>query len=140
MPEEKYDPQEQRRRAIEAAPPQTSDAQIVREENARRFRAESERLQAERAEQERYQRERAERHAALARQEDDAIRAKIFMRVLQAEEARAKAQAEVPPVPHSSSYRNEQLEQEQAAGRRALLKHAGRSEPAAKEGVPGFKP
>jgi len=51
-----------------------------------RFRAESERIQAEQAAQERRQRDRMAKHEALARQEDDAIRAKIFARYLRAEE------------------------------------------------------
>src|SRR5262249_31527199 len=51
-----------------------------------RFRAESERIQGEQAAQERRQRDRMAKHEALARQEDDAIRAKIFARYLRAEE------------------------------------------------------
>ena len=55
-------------------------------EREQRFRAESERIQAEQAAQERRQRDRMAKHEALARQEDDAIRAKIFARYLRAEE------------------------------------------------------
>ena len=54
MPEGKFDAQEQRRRAIEAAPPEVSDALIVMRENARRFHEESARIQAERAAQEQF--------------------------------------------------------------------------------------
>jgi len=150
MPQEKYDPQEQRRRAVEAAPPQTSDSQNALLENARRFQEESARLKAEQDAREQHQRDRQRAHEELARREDDAVRAKIFMRYLQAEEqaARAKAQAEVPPAPPSPAYRNEQLEAELEAGRRALAKHRGeRVASAEKEtgkdsspAVPGFKP
>src|SRR5262245_43036914 len=145
MPEEKFDAQEQRRRALEAAPPETSDALIVMQENARKIREESARLKAERDKQEQFQRDRQAMHEELARRESDAIRAKIFMRVWEAEEAakaRARAQAEIPVGPPSPQVRNEALELEQAAGRRTLAKHAGRREPAAKEDpapVPGFK-
>jgi len=153
MSEEKYDPQEQRRRAVESAPPQTSDAEVVRRENARRFREESERLQAERNKQEQFQRDRQAMHEELARRESDAIRAKIFMRVWEAEEAAkaAKAQAETSLGPPSPSFRNEQLELEIAAGRRTLARHAQRNAGAATvqdqtrteekpEATPGFKP
>jgi hypothetical protein len=145
MPEEKYDGQERARRAREATPPEASDAQIVREENARRFRAESERLQAERAAQEQYQRDRQAMHEQLARQEDDAIRAKIFARYLQAEEAKARAQAEAPPAPLSPPRPSAELALEQEAGRRALLKHRGERAASAETGkdsipaISGFK-
>src|SRR5262245_30898088 len=150
MSEEKYDPQEQRRRAVESAPPQTSDAEVVRRENARHFREESERLQAERNKQEQFQRDRQAMHEELARRESDAIRAKIFMRVWEAEEAaKARAQAEVPVGPPSPPFRNEQLEAEQAAGRRALARHRGERPAGAAavqdrteekpEATPGFK-
>jgi len=157
MPEEKYDPQEQRRWAVEAPPPEVSDAQLVLQENARRFREESARLQAEQSAREQIQRDRQRAHEELARREDDAIRARIFARYLQAEEqaARAKAQAEAEaaaaaslPPPRLSA----EAELEIAAGRRTLAKHAQRAQDAAaardqnkveekaeKEATPGFK-
>src|SRR5262245_14456327 len=133
MPEEKFDAQEQRRRALEAAPPETSDALIVMQENARKIREESARLKAERDKQEQFQRDRQAMHEELARRESDAIRAKIFMRVWEAEEAAkaARAQVEASLGTPSPSYRNEALELEQEAGRRALLRHAGRAQEAA---------
>jgi len=150
MPEEKFDAQEQRHRALEAAPPEVSDALIVMRENARKIREESERIQAERAAQEKVQRDRQAMHEELARRESDAIRAKIFMRVWEAEEAaKARAQAEVPVGPPSLPFRNEQLEAEQAAGRRALARHRGERPAGAAavqdrteekpEATPGFK-
>ena len=101
-------------------------------EREQRFRAESERIQAEQAAQERRQRDRMAKHEALARQEDDAIRAKIFARYLRAEEeARVKAQAEAPPVPLTTQRQDAELEAEQRRGREMLAKYAQRNEAAA---------
>ena len=130
----------------------TPDSILEGREREKRFRAESERIQAEQAAQEQRQRDRMARHEAQARQEDDATRAKIFARYLQAEEgARARAQAEVPPVPLTTLRQDKELELEQEAGRRALAKYAQRNQDAAaarkekaKEDVTpvlsGFKP
>src|SRR5262249_24034544 len=136
MPQEKFDAQEQRRRAVEAAPPEVSDAEIVRRENARHFQAVSARIQAEQAKQEQFQRDRQRAHEELARREDDAIRARIFARYLRMEEeakaakvqaeAAAAAAASLPP-PRLSA----EAELEIAAGRRTLARHAQRSATAA---------
>jgi len=135
------DSQERARKLRELTPEKPYDSAAALEERAASFRAESERIQAERAAQERWQRERAERHAALARAQDDEIRAALFFRVMQARE-QAKL-AEPPPLPPPTpGWRDEQLELEIAAGRRTLAKHAQRSEPAAEkkpEATPGFK-
>lgn len=132
MPEEKNDIQERNRRKREAAPEQFSDAWVERRESARKMREESARLQAERTEQENRQKERQARHEVLARQEDDSTRAKIFARYLQAEEeAKARAQAETPSVPLTTPRMNQQLLDEQAAGRRALERHRRHFETAA---------
>jgi|SRR5262249_17429844 len=109
-----------------------SDSIIEGREREKRFREESARNQAEQAEQENRQRARQERHQALARQEDDATRAKIFARYLQAEEeAKAQARAEVPPVPNYSPRQLEELALEQQAGRRQLERHKRHFETAA---------
>jgi len=122
------DPRAQR----QATPDLLADSIRDGHERTRRFRQESEKRQAELAAQERHQRERQARREALARQEDDATRAKIFARYLQAEEeARARAQAEVPPVPLTTERQDAELLAEQEAGRRALAKYAQRSEAAA---------
>jgi len=137
MPEEKFDSQEQRRRALESAPPQTSDAHVVREENARRFREESARIQAEQAKQEQFQRDRQAAHQEAARRIDSEIRAELLLRMMQTErareDARLRAEAEAAaaaatlPPPRPSP----ELLAEQEAGRRALLRHAGRAQEAA---------
>ena len=98
-------------------------------ERERRFRAESERRQAEQAEQERRQRDRQAAHEREARKVDEQVRAQLFMRVMQAQET--KPQADAPPVPVYTARQDEELELEQAAGRRALAKYAQRSEAAA---------
>src|SRR5262249_32108848 len=126
MPEEKFDGQERARRMREAAPTQTSDALIERQENLRKMREESARLKAEQDERENHQRRRQARHEARARQEDDATRAKIFARYLQAQE-QAKPAEPPPPVPLNTQRQDEQFEAEQAAGRRALAKYAQRN-------------
>jgi len=150
MPQEKFDAQEQRRRAVEAAPPEVSDAQLVLQENARRFREESARLQAEQSAREQIQRDRQAWYTQQAQKESDLIRARIFAHCAQMEEEAkaARARAEAAMGPPSPSFRNEQLELEIAAGQRALAKHRGeRVASAEKEigkdsspAVPGFKP
>src|SRR5262245_14724193 len=149
MPE---DPQERRRRALEAAPVPTSDSQTVREENLRTARAEAARIRSEQEAQEKIQRDRQARHQALARQQDDATRAKIFARYLQAEE-QAKLSEPPPPRPSYTARQSAELTLEEAAGRRALARHAQRTQSAAARAkieekakeedaapsVPGFK-
>src|SRR5262249_22869303 len=98
MPEEKVDGQERARRARGAAPTQTSDALIERQENLRKMREESARIRAEQAEQEKHQRDRQAMHEREARKVDEEVRAQLFLRVMQARE-QAKPAAEVPPVP-----------------------------------------
>ena len=155
MPEEKFDGQEARRRALEAAPTQTSDALIERQENLRKMREESARIRAVQEEQERRQRDRQARHQEAARKVDEETRAQLFLRVMQARE-QAKPQAEVPPVPVYTERQDTELTAEQAAGRRALEKyarrnseiaaarHRNRAEEKVREdttpGIPGFKP
>jgi len=146
MPE---DPQERRRREIEAAPPETSDALIVMQENARKIREESARLKAERDKQEQFQRDRQAAHERAARQVDEEVRAQIFLRVMQTQQAREqeKLQAEASLGPPNPQFRNTQLELEQEAGRRTLARHRGeRAASVEKEtgkdsapGTPGFK-
>jgi hypothetical protein len=122
-----------------------SDSILDGREREKRFRAESARLQAEQAEQEQRQRDRQARHEAEARKIDDETRARLFMRVMQAQEA--KPQAEVPPIALSTARQDEQLALEQEAGRRALAKYAQRAQDQinAREktkentGPPGFK-
>src|SRR5262249_16180947 len=109
MPEEKFDSQELRRRALESARPESSDGHIVREENARRFREESARIQAEQAKQEQFQRDRQAAHQEAARRIDSEIRAELLLRMMQTERARedarlraeaeAAAAAAAPPPP-----------------------------------------
>src|SRR5262249_24695492 len=150
MAEEKFDGQERARRMREAAPTQTSDALIERQQNLRKMREESTRLKAEQDERENHQKRRQARHEALARQEDDAIRAKIFARYLRAEEeARAQTQAEVRPDAVTTPRQDEELAAEQAGGRARLEKYARRNQDAAASrereedtapGLPGFKP
>src|SRR5262249_40454040 len=133
MPEEKFDPQEQRRRAVEAAPPEVSDAQLVLQENARRFREESARLQAEQSAREQIQRDRQAWYTQQAQKESDLIRARLLVHGAQLEEEAkaAKARAEAAMGPPSPGYRNEQRELEIAAGRRTLARHSQRSADAA---------
>jgi len=123
-----------------------SDSILDGREREKRFRAESEQRQAEQAEQEQRQRDRQARHEAEARKIDEETRARLFMRIAQAQEA--KPQAEVPPIPLSTQRQDEELALEQAAGRRALAKYAQRNKPAAADagekakentGLPGFK-
>ena len=113
-------------------------------ERERRFRAESEQRQAEQAAQEQRQRDRQARHEAEARRIDEETRAALFMRVMQAQEA--KPPADVPPIPLTTARQDAELEAEQAAGRRALARYAQRAQnqidaEKAKEntGLPGFK-
>src|SRR5215831_10545258 len=119
------DPREQR----QAMPDPLSDSIVDMRARAGRFHEESKRLEAERAAQEQHQRDRQARHEAEARRLDEEVRAKLFMRVMQTQEA-AKPPAEVPPVPVYTERQDEQLAAEQAAGRRALEKYARRSEAA----------
>ena len=122
-----------------------SDSILDGREREKRFRAESEQRQAEQAEQEQRQRDRQARHEAEARKIDEETRARLFMRIAQAQEA--KPQAEVPPMALSTARQDEQLALEQEAGRRALAKYAQRAQEQidarekAKEntGLPGFK-
>jgi hypothetical protein len=130
-----------------------SDSILDGREREKRFRAESLQRQAELAEQEQRQRDRQARHEARAREIDEQTRAQLFMRVMQAQET--KPQADVPPVSYSTERQDRELELEQAAGRRALARHAQRSAPVtttaaqdrtdagekAKDntGLPGFK-
>jgi hypothetical protein len=114
-------------------------------EREKRFRAESLQRQAEQAEQEQRQRDRQARHEAQARRVDEETRAALFMRVLQAQQAKPQAET---PVPVYTARQNQELELEQAAGRRALARYAQRNAPAAVDagektkentGLPGFK-
>jgi hypothetical protein len=122
-----------------------SDSILDGREREKRFREESLQRQAEQAAQEQRQRDRQARHEAEARKVDQETRAQLFMRVMQAQEA--KPQPEVPPIPLSTQRQDEQLAAEQAAGRRALAKYAQRTQDQinarekAKEntGLPGFK-
>ena len=97
-------------------------------ERERRFRAESLQRQAEQAQQEQRQRDREARHEAAARRVDEETRASLFMRVLQAQETKPQPEA---PVPVYTARQNQELELEQAAGRRALARYAQRNKPAA---------
>jgi hypothetical protein len=97
-------------------------------ERERRFRAESLQRQAEQAQQEQRQRDRQARHEAAARRVDEETRASLFMRVLQAQETKPQPEA---PVPVYTARQNQELELEQAAGRRALARYAQRNKPAA---------
>jgi hypothetical protein len=118
-----------------------SDSIIDGRERERRFRAESLQRQAEQAAQEQHQRNRQARHEAEARKIDEETRAALFLRVMQAQEA--KPPAEVPPVPVYTARQDEELAAEQAAGRRALEKYAQRNKPAEKPKenieLPGFQ-
>jgi hypothetical protein len=125
-----------------------SDSIIDGREREKRFRAESEKRQAEQNEQEQRQRDRQARHEAEARKIDEEVRARLFMRVMQTQEA--KPQADVPPVPIYTERQDTELAAEQAQGRRMLEKYAqrnrdaaavrerGRGEEEAKE-IPGFQ-
>jgi hypothetical protein len=106
-----------------------SDSILDGREREKRFRAESEQRQAAQAEQEQRQRDRQARHEAEARKVDEQVRAQLFMRVMQAQEA--KPQAEVRPIALSTARQDEELALEQAAGRRALAKYAQRNRDAA---------
>jgi len=106
-----------------------SDSILDGREREKRFRAESEQRQAEQAEQEQRQRDRQARHEAEARKIDEETRARLFMRIAQAQEA--KPQAEVPPIPLTTQRQDEELKAEQEAGRRALARYAQRNKPAA---------
>jgi len=114
-------------------------------ERERRFRAESLQRQAEQAQQEQRQRDRQARHEAEARRIDEETRAALFMRVMQAQEA--KPPADVPPIPLTTARQDAELEAEQAAGRRALARYAQRAQdqinarekPKENTGLPGFK-
>ena len=86
--------------------------------------------QAEQAEQEQRQRDRQARHEAQARRVDEETRARLFLRIAQAQEEKL-AQTEVPPIPLSTQRQDEELALEQAAGRRALARYAQRNKPAA---------
>src|SRR5262245_450646 len=115
----------------------TPDSILDGREREKRFRAESERLQAEQAAQERHQRDRQARHQEAARRGDEETRAALFLRVMRAQEE-AKPLEPPPPVPVYTERQDTELAAEQAAGRRALAKYAQREEKA-KEGTPGFK-
>jgi hypothetical protein len=91
-------------------------------EREKRFRAESLQREAEREQQEQRQRDRQARHEAQARQVDEQVRAQIFLRLAQAQQA--KPPAEEPPIRLTSQRQDEQLAAEQEAGRRALEKYA----------------
>ena len=125
-----------------------SDSILDGREREKRFRAESLQRQAEQQQREQLQRDRQARHEAEARRIDEETRAALFMRVMQAQET--KPQADVPPLPVYTTRQNEELQLEQAAGRRALARYAQRNKPAATQinarekaeentGLPGFK-
>ena len=78
-------------------PDRIPDSILDGREREKRFRAESERLQAAQNEQERRQRDRQAMHEREAYRIDDEIRAALFLRVTQAREA-TKPQAEVRPT------------------------------------------
>ena len=125
MPEEKFDGQERARRAREAAPEKLSDSILDQRERAKRFAAEAAQRGAEQVAQEQHQRDRQARHQEEARRVDEETRAALFLRVMQAREG-AKPSELPPPVPLSTERQDEQLELEQAAGRRMLEKYAKR--------------
>jgi hypothetical protein len=129
-----------------------SDSILDGREREKRFRAESLQRQAEQAAQEQRQRDRQARHEAEARKVDEQTRARLFMRLAQAQEEK-QAQVEAPPIALSTARQDAELEAEQAAGRRALARYAQRNKPAAaaqnqidaeekpkeETGLPGFK-
>jgi len=109
---------------------------VSAEERARKIREESARIEAEQAEQERRQRDRQIAHGreALKLEEehiatmtalitDKDTRETIHARILRMREE-AKAVPEQHPVPIYTERQRRELEEEQAAGRRTLEKHA----------------
>jgi hypothetical protein len=119
-----------------------SDSIIDGREREKRFRAESEQRQAAQAAQEQHQRNRQARHEAEARRIDEQVRAQIFMRVMQAQQEKPKA--DVPPLSFSTERQDEQLQAEQRRGKEMLERYAQRNKPAAEKPaenteLPGFK-
>jgi hypothetical protein len=110
-------------------PDPLSDSIVDMRARAGRFHEESKRLEAEQAAQEQHQRDRQARHEAEARRIDEEVRARLFMRVMQTQEA--KPQADVPPVPIYTERQDTELAAEQAQGRRMLEKYAQRNRDAA---------
>jgi|SRR5215475_2781566 len=109
---------------------------ISAEERARRIREESKQREAEQDEQERRQRDRQIAHgreglrieeeniaAMTALITDKDTRETIYARIMKMRED-IKPQPEVPPVPMYTARQRAELEAEQAAGRRALERHA----------------
>jgi len=142
------DSQERARKLRELIPEQPYDSVADLRERAKRFAAEAAQREADRIAQEEFQKNRQRAHEMEAKRLEDETRAALLLRVMRAEqerEERAKLQAEASLGPPSPSYRNEQLELEQEAGRRALAKHRGERVASAeketgKDSTPGFKP